>query len=61
MFYDVIVIGAGLAGLMAAEAAQERGARVLILAKGMGTLPLTSGWDTARALHRSPCPPLSAP
>lgn len=43
MFYDVIVIGAGLAGLMAAEGAQEKGARVLILAQGMGSLPLTSG------------------
>ncbi len=43
MFYDVIVIGAGLAGLMAAEAAQAEGARVLILAKGMGSLPLTTG------------------
>ena len=43
MFYDVIVIGAGLAGLMAAEAAQTKGARVLILARGMGSLPLTSG------------------
>ena len=43
MNYDVIVIGAGLAGLMAAEAAQSDGARVLILAKGMGSLPLTTG------------------
>jgi anaerobic glycerol-3-phosphate dehydrogenase len=43
MFYDVIVIGAGLAGLMAAEAAQSQGARVLILAKGMGSLPLMTG------------------
>jgi len=43
MFYDVIVIGAGLAGLMAAEAAQSQGARVLIIARGMGSLPLTSG------------------
>jgi glycerol-3-phosphate dehydrogenase subunit B len=43
MFYDVIVIGAGLAGFMAAEAAQSQGARVLILARGMGSLPLTSG------------------
>ena len=40
MPYDVIVIGAGLAGLMAADAAQSRGARVLILARGMGSLPL---------------------
>ena len=43
MFYDVIVIGAGLSGLMAAEAAQSQGARVLLLAKGMGSLPLTTG------------------
>lgn len=43
MFYDVIVIGAGLAGLMAAEAAQRHGARVLVLARGMGSLPLTTG------------------
>jgi glycerol-3-phosphate dehydrogenase subunit B len=43
MFYDVIVIGAGLAGLMAAEAAQSQGARVLILARGMGSLPLMTG------------------
>ncbi len=43
MFYDVIVIGAGLSGLMAAEAAHSEGARVLLLAKGMGSLPLTTG------------------
>lgn len=43
MHYDVIVIGAGLTGLMAAEAAQDEGARVLLLAKGMGSLPLVSG------------------
>jgi len=39
MFYDVIVIGAGLAGLMAAEAAQEKGARVLILARAWVRFP----------------------
>ncbi len=42
MFYDVIVLGAGLAGLMAAEVARSRGARVLVLARGMGSLPLTT-------------------
>jgi len=43
MFYDVIVIGAGLAGLMAAESALSLGARVLLLAKGIGSLPLATG------------------
>ncbi|HSR10102.1 MAG TPA: anaerobic glycerol-3-phosphate dehydrogenase subunit GlpB [Thermodesulfobacteriota bacterium] len=43
MLYDVTVIGAGLSGLTAAIAAQEEGARVLLLAKGVGTLPLTTG------------------
>ncbi len=43
MFYDVVVIGAGLAGLMAALVAQSKGARVLLLSKGIGSLPLTSG------------------
>jgi glycerol-3-phosphate dehydrogenase subunit B len=43
MLYDVMVIGAGLAGLMAAESAASAGAKVLLLAKGLGTLPLTTG------------------
>jgi glycerol-3-phosphate dehydrogenase subunit B len=43
MHYDVIVIGAGLAGFTAAESAQSEGARVLLLAKGLGSLPLTTG------------------
>ncbi len=62
MFYDVIVIGAGLAGLMAAEVAQERGARVLILAKGMGSLPLTSGCVDGLGYFPSSSPvPVSSP
>jgi glycerol-3-phosphate dehydrogenase subunit B len=43
MFYDVIVIGAGLSGLMAAQSALDAGAKVLLLAKGLGSLPLTTG------------------
>ncbi len=43
MHYDTIVIGAGLAGLMAALARAERGERVLLLAKGHGTTHWTSG------------------
>lgn len=41
--YDVIVIGMGLAGLMAAKAAAERGKSVLIMGKGVGTAHTHTG------------------
>ena len=40
--YDLIVIGMGLSGLMAAMTAAEAGKRVLIIGKGMGRLCLFS-------------------
>nr|WP_204619430.1 anaerobic glycerol-3-phosphate dehydrogenase subunit GlpB [Desulforadius tongensis] len=40
---DVLVIGAGLSGLMAAAKAVEQGKKVLLVAKGMGALGLSSG------------------
>lgn len=43
MVYDVIVIGIGLAGLSAALRLAQAGARVLILAKGIGGTHLDSG------------------
>ena len=43
MNYDTIVIGAGIAGLMAALGRAERGERVLVLAKGHGTTHWASG------------------
>jgi glycerol-3-phosphate dehydrogenase subunit B len=43
MHYDVIVIGAGLAGLVAATVSVQEGLRVLLLAKGIGCTHLTSG------------------
>lgn len=42
MRYDLIVIGMGLSGLMAAKTAAETGKKVLILGKGMGGLALFS-------------------
>lgn len=40
----IVVVGAGLAGLMAAWAAARMGARVQLIAQGQGTLPLYPGW-----------------
>jgi glycerol-3-phosphate dehydrogenase subunit B len=40
--FDIIVIGMGLSGLMAAKTAAEAGQKVLIIGKGMGSLGLFS-------------------
>lgn len=40
---DVAVIGAGLSGMLAAAAARQQGARVVLLADGHGALELSSG------------------
>jgi glycerol-3-phosphate dehydrogenase subunit B len=40
MHYDLIIIGMGLSGLMAAKTAAEAGQKVLIIGKGMGSLAL---------------------
>ncbi len=42
MHYDLIIIGMGLSGLMAAKTAAEAGQKVLIVGKGMGSLCLFS-------------------
>jgi glycerol-3-phosphate dehydrogenase subunit B len=42
MHYDLIIIGTGLSGLMAAKTAAEAGAKVLIIGKGTGSLCLFS-------------------
>ena len=40
---DVIIIGGGLAGFMAAATAANRGQKVIVLTYGSGSLPLSSG------------------
>ena len=42
MHFDLIVIGMGLSGLMAAKTAAEMGKKVLIVGKGIGTLSILS-------------------
>lgn len=42
MHYDLIVIGMGLSGLMAAKTAIEMGKKVLTIGKGLGTLSILS-------------------
>ncbi|MBM4350597.1 MAG: anaerobic glycerol-3-phosphate dehydrogenase subunit B [Deltaproteobacteria bacterium] len=42
MHYDLIIIGMGLSGLMAAKTAVEAGKKVLIIGKGLGCLTLFS-------------------
>jgi len=52
MHYDLIVIGMGLSGLMAAKTAAADGQKVLIVGKGMGSLCLFS--NTIDVLGQSP-------
>ncbi len=42
MHFDIIIIGMGLSGLMAAKTASEVGQKTLIIGKGMGSLSLFS-------------------
>jgi glycerol-3-phosphate dehydrogenase subunit B len=43
MNYDVVVIGAGLSGLMAAAAAAQEKKRVLVVSRGMGIITIFTG------------------
>ncbi len=52
LHYDLIVIGMGLSGLMAAKTAAAAGQKVLIVGKGMGSLCLFS--NTIDVLGESP-------
>ena len=54
MSHDVIVVGTGVAGLTAAVRLAEGGARVLVLAKGIGSTHLTGG--TVDVLGYAPAP-----
>jgi glycerol-3-phosphate dehydrogenase subunit B len=41
--YDVIVVGAGLSGLLAAAAAGQGGTRVMLMTKGVGSIAIAGG------------------
>jgi glycerol-3-phosphate dehydrogenase subunit B len=43
MKYDVVIIGAGLSGMMAALSAAERGKRTVVVARGMGIITIFTG------------------
>lgn len=60
---DVLVIGAGMAGLMAAAALQQAGRRVTILDKGrgMGGRMATRRFDGATCDHGAPCLSMTDP
>ncbi len=60
MNYDTIVIGAGLAGLMAGLVRAERGERVLVLAKGHGATHWSSGCVDVLADVEDPLAAVSA-
>jgi glycerol-3-phosphate dehydrogenase subunit B len=49
---EVVVIGAGPAGLLAAWVARQRGAKVRVLASGIGTTHMSPGW--IQVLNESP-------
>jgi glycerol-3-phosphate dehydrogenase subunit B len=49
---DVLIIGAGPAGLLAAWVARQRGAKVRVLASGIGTTHISPGW--IQVLNESP-------
>ena len=49
---EVLVIGAGPAGLLAAWVARQRGAKVRVLASGIGTTHISPGW--IQVLNESP-------
>lgn len=58
--YDVIVVGAGLAGMFAGALAARRGSRTLVVARGLGGTHVGAGtidvwgYDRARRLASSP-------
>lgn len=53
LHYDAIVLGAGVAGLTAAARLAEGGARVCVLAKGVGSTHLAPGTIDALGYHQA--------
>jgi len=60
MSYDVVVIGAGLAGLTAALKALEQGLKTIVISRGASTLELMSGCIDLYGGAEGPCPGIRA-
>jgi glycerol-3-phosphate dehydrogenase subunit B len=59
--YDVVVVGGGLTGIVAAAAARQRGARVALVTTGPGTFVLGSGALNAEGMTSESDSELGAP
>ncbi|MEJ5200128.1 MAG: FAD-binding protein, partial [Anaerolineae bacterium] len=58
---EILLIGAGPAGLLAAWVARRRGARVRVMASGIGTTHVMPGWIRILGGRATPLPSPTAP
>lgn len=55
--YDIVVVGAGISGLIAAGAAAHRKLKVALVATGPGSFVTRPGWLTAQEIERASAAP----